>query len=203
LIMIRNIRANVVVIPLAALIAAFALTSAAASAQVVKPFKIKGSGIAPMGLPLPGQAPRPHGIVGEATQLGRHTGEGTVETDTVAFDPTTGKFVGQFGSGSPFVFVGANGEQLVTWYGRTDHGASTPGRFELTIVGTTADGSLIVTALFVAEFVPQPALCTGKFAGVTGSWIMIAQTEPFVLGSEDSTAYSWQGNGALTFQQGH
>ena len=48
-----------------------------------------------------------HWIVGEATHLGRHYGEGTVRTDSAAFDPATGTIVGQFGSGSPFVFVAA------------------------------------------------------------------------------------------------
>jgi hypothetical protein len=75
--------------------------------------------------------------------------------------------------------------------------------FELTIVGVTAGGDLIVEALFIAEFVPQPDLCTGKFAGVTGSWVMIAVTKPFILGSSDPTGYSWEGAGSLTFKQGN
>src|SRR5262249_37798435 len=138
----------------------------------VKPFKIKGAGTGPLGLPLHKQDPRPHWIVGEATHLGRHYGEGTVETDSAVFDPTTGKIVGEFGGGSPFVFHGANGDQLVTWYGRVEHGASKPGSFELTILGTTADGDLIVQALWIAEFVAVPDESTGKFAGVTGSWVV-------------------------------
>ncbi|HEV3168679.1 MAG TPA: hypothetical protein VGZ22_32040 [Isosphaeraceae bacterium] len=201
--MICSVRCRTRIPAFVALIAGLAMTTAQGEAQVVKPFKIKGEGIAPLGLPLPGQAPRPHGIVGEATDLGRHTGEGTVQTDSAAFDPNTGLINGEFGSGSPFVFVGANGERLVTWYGRVDHGASVPGQFQLTIVGVTAGGSLIVTARFVAEFVPVSSLCTGKFAGVTGSWIMIAQTEPFVLGSQDPIDYSWEGDGSLTFRKGH
>ena len=54
-----------------------------------KPFKISGQGVGPTGLPLPGQTPRSHWIVGEATELGRHYGEGTVRTDSAAFDPNT------------------------------------------------------------------------------------------------------------------
>ena len=108
-------------------------------------------------------------------------------------------FVGEFGSGDPFVFTGANGDELATYYGRTDKGASTPGTFTLTIVGVTADGAPIVEALWIAEFVAQPDLSTGKFAGVTGSWVMYAWSEPFVLGSTDPVYYAWQGKGRLTF----
>jgi hypothetical protein len=187
---------------LAALAAAFTLTGSTTHAQIVKPFKIKGSGIGPTGLPLPGQPPRLHWIIGEATHLGRHYGEGTVQTDSAALDPETGKIVGEFGSGSPFVFTGANGDQLACYYGRTDFGAEEPGTFELTIVGVLDDGSLVVEAAWIAEFVAQPDLCTGKFAGVTGSWIMFAFSEPFVLGSSDPVIYWWEGKGSLTFKKG-
>jgi hypothetical protein len=171
-------------------------------AQVVKPFKITGEGVGPLGLPLPGQGPGFHNIIGQATHLGRHYGEGTVETDTAVFDPTTGLITGEFGSGSPFVFTGANGDQLVCYYGRTNHGASEPGTFTLAIVGVTEEGSLVVEAAWIAEFVPVSDQCTGKFAGVTGSWIMYAFSEPFVLGSTDPVYYSWEGEGALTFKKG-
>ena len=186
----------------AALLAALALAPAPAGAQVVKPFKIKGEGVGPLGLPLPGQDPRPHWIVGEATHLGRHDGEGTVRTDTAVVDLAAGVITGEFGSGSPFVFIGANGDRLVTWYGRTDHGASEPGSFTLTILGVTPDGDLIVRALWIAEFVAVPEESTGKFAGVTGSWVMLARSKPFVLGSDDPVAYSWAGEGRLTFPRG-
>jgi hypothetical protein len=175
------------------------LSSPRGHAQVVKPFKITGSGVGPQGLPLPGQPPRPHWIVGNATELGRHFGYGTVETDTAAFDPATGKIAGTFGSGSPFTFIAANGDLLVCYYGRTDHGASTPGTFELTIVDVLADGSLLVQALWIAEFVPVSDACTGRFAGVSGGWVMYATSEPFVLASSDPVNYSWEGQGFLTF----
>jgi hypothetical protein len=188
---------------LVALIAGLGLATAPAHAQVVKPFKIKGSGEGPTGLPQPGQDPREHWIVGEATHLGRHDGEGTVRTDSAEFDPATGKIVGEFGSGDhPFVFVGANGDRLVTWYGRTDHGASEPGTFTLTILGLTPGGAPIVEAAWIAEFVAVPEASTGKFAGVTGSWIMYAFSEPFVLGSDDPVVYWWEGEGELTFRRG-
>jgi hypothetical protein len=200
--MTRSVRCRTRILSGAAVLVAFATMGAASSAQVTKPFQITGSGFGPMGLPLPGQPARPHNIVGEATHLGRHTGQGTVQTNSAVFHPDTGTFTGDFGAGSPFVFVGANGERLVTWYGRVDHGASAPGHFTLTIVGVNPDGSLVVTAVFVAEFVVQPDLSTGKFAGATGNWIMIAETEPFVLASDGPIAYSWEGEGAITFLQG-
>jgi hypothetical protein len=178
---------------------ALALTVGTAEAQV-KPFKISGSGVGPLGLPLPGQDPRPHWIIGEATDLGRHYGEGTVQTDSAEFDPATGKIVGEFGSGDPFVFTAANGDQLVCYYGRTDKGAAQPGSFELTIVDVTDTGAFVVNAKWIAEFVPQPGLCTGRFAGVTGSWVMYAKTDkPFLLGTDDPVFYSWVGSGQLTF----
>lgn len=179
---------------------AFSLAGTSAEAQVTKPFKISGEGIGPMGLPLPGQAPRPHGIVGEATHLGRHAGLGSVQTDSAQFN-ADGTITGEFGSGSPFVFVGANGDELACHYGRTEFGAEEPGTFELTILDFTPAGIPIVEAVFVAEFVPQPELCTGKFAGISGSWIMIARSEPFVLGSSDPLGYEWVGEGELTFQK--
>ena len=199
-VLIRNSRLNRLVVPLIVLVAVVSLACATAHAQV-KPFKITGGGVGPLGLPLPGQDPRPHSSVGEATHLGRYTGIGTLRTDSAAFDPATGHITGEFGSASPYVFTGADGDELVCYYGRTDFGASTPGTFELTIVDFLADGSLVVEALFIAEFVAQPDDCTGKFAGVTGSWIMVATTEPFVLGSDDPINYSWHGEGSLTFKK--
>ncbi|MGE3821381.1 MAG: hypothetical protein AB7I30_18375, partial [Isosphaeraceae bacterium] len=121
------------------------LVDTPAIAQVVKPFKIRGAGIGPEGLPLPGQPARSHWIVGNATHLGRHTGEGTVQTLSAGFDPSSGKIVGRFSSGRPFVFAGANGDKLVCDYGDQGHGE--PGDFELTILGMTPEGALIVEAL--------------------------------------------------------
>jgi hypothetical protein len=195
--MIRNIRLAV-----AALVALSTLACASAQAQV-KPFKIRGSGVALTGLPLPGQDPREHTIVGNATHLGRYTGTGFVQTDTLPQpNPETGTLDGEFGGGSPYVFVAANGDELVTWYGRTDHDAAEPGIYQLTVVGGS-QADPIVTARFVAEFVVQPDESTGKFAGVTGSWIMIAQTEPFHLFATDPVDYVWEGEGELTFPEGN
>jgi hypothetical protein len=178
-----------------------ALAGSRAEAQT-KPFKVTGSGVAAQGLPLPGQDPRPHTItIGNGTFLGRYTGAGTVKVDSATLDPVTGHITGEFGSGSPFVFVKKNGDQLACNYGRTDLGASKPGVFDLTILDMLPDGSLVVEALFIAEFVPQTDLCTGMFEGVTGGWVMYAMSEPFVLGSSDPIKYSWHGKGSLTFDE--
>ena len=68
-------------------------------------------------------------------------------------------------------------------------------------MGVTPEGAFIVQAVWVAEFVVVPEESTGKFAGATGSWIMIARSQPFVLGSDDPVYYSWEGDGQLTFQK--
>lgn len=187
-----------VMICLTAAVAVFVVLPGNADAQV-KPFKISGAGVGPIGLPLPGQDARPHWIIGKATHLGRHYGEGSVQTDVnnfVAHDD--GRFTGEFGGGSPFVFTGANGDILSCEYGRTEFGASTPGTFELV---PTGDPGMYV-AWFIAEFVPVSADCTGKFKGVTGSWVMYAVTEPFLLGSDEPVNYSWEGKGKLNFKKG-
>ena len=76
------------------------------------------------------------------------------------------------------------------------------GRFDRTEVDMRL-GSLLVEAAWIAEFVPVPDESTGKFAGVTGSWIMYAYSAPFVLGSSDPVDYWWHGQGTLTYQRNH
>jgi hypothetical protein len=187
---------------LAFVVCTFALVQGRVEAQT-KDFKIIGAGNGPHGLPLPGQPARPHWAIGLATGLDFYFGQGTVQTDSAELDQNTGKIVGQFGSGSPFVFTGSNGDELVCWYGRTDHGATQPGTFTLTILEIQSDGSLVVEAAWVAQFVAVPNQCTGQFAGVTGSWVMYAYSAPFVLGSSDPVDYWWHGEGTLTFAHGH
>src|SRR5215467_4373253 len=98
--------------------------TAAMPTGVTRPFKIKGGGIAPEGLRPPGEVTT-HLIDGTATYLGRHTGEGSF--DILSLDFTT--FEGTFASHDPCVFVAANGDELVTYYGRTDKGAAAVGTF--------------------------------------------------------------------------
>jgi hypothetical protein len=187
--MIRKSQSNAAVPSLIALVAVLVLVCPAAHAQV-KPFKITGAGIGPHGLPLPGQPPRPHWAIGDATHLGRYYGEGSVQTLTASPDGEGG-FTGTFQSGVPFMFVAANGDVLACDYGRD---GDDPGTFTLTPVG---DGTFV--AHWVAEFVPVPAQCTGRFAGVTGGWKMYAVSEPLVPGLDQPLAYSWRGEGSLTF----
>ena len=78
------------------------------------------------------------------------------------------------------------------------------GTFKLTILdvlGTWPDGSpiLLVKALWIADFVVNPSLSTGKFAGANGSWVMYARSEPFVLGSDGPVLFRWHGEGKLKF----
>ena len=169
-----------------------------ANAQIVKPFKIVGVGVAPEGLGLPGEEARPNDIVGNATHLGRHTGDGSTEIVTAEFTPTG--LAGTFRSGEPFVFIGANGDKLVCDYGQDEDGNAT-GTYVVTIVDVV-EGQFLVEASFIAEFVPRPHESTGKFSGVTGSWTMFAETETFVLFSDDPFVYEWEGDGKLTFRKG-
>ena len=189
--------------PILAFLTVCALTSALgqndARAQS-KPFQIIGAGIATTGLPLPGQPPREHWAVGIGTDLGLYEGDGEVETDTANFLPN-GDITGLFGSPVPFRFVGSNGDVLACYYGNTDFGAANPGTFELIPVPDLGPG--VYVAHFLAEFVPYLPGCTGKFEGVTGSWIMYASTEPFVLGASDPVGYWWTGSGSLTLKKGH
>jgi len=197
----RSFRLNTVVVPLLAFAAALAV-GRGADAQV-KAFGISGEGVAPMGVPLPGEGSRPHWIVGVATHLGLHYGEGSVIThDIDVFDPAAGRIAGNFGSGVPFTFVGANGDKLVCEYGR-DADGNFVGEYELQILEILPGGALVVEAAWVADFVVRPDLSTGRFEGVTGRWTMFAWSEPFVLGSSDPLNYGWQGIGRLQFPQGN
>ncbi len=184
----------------ALILACFAVATLSSTSQIqaqrTRPFAVVGAGVAPTGVPLPGLPGRDHWAVGVATQLGIYYGEGGVQTDSAVPQPN-GTIQGEFGSSKPFVFHSLGGK-LATYYGRTAFGASVPGEVTLTIVEARPDGTLIVTAHFVAEFVIQPDLSTGRFRGATGSWLMIADSEPFVLGSSDPFNYSWYGFGSIT-----
>lgn len=176
----------------------FAVTGGRQAMAQPLTFTINGTGIAPQGLPLPWQAPRVHWSTGYATGLGLYHGTGTVMTETANFH-NGGFITGEFGSGSPYVFVGSNGDILTCEYGLTAFGASTPGTFKLVPAGPPG----VFVAYFLAEFVPVTRQCTGKFAGATGKWTMYATTAPFVLGSMTPTAYTWFGSGTLFLQGGH
>jgi hypothetical protein len=196
--MLYHSRLKSFAIPLLALVAVLTLACCQAEAQV-KPFKITGGGFAPQGLSLVPGVPSPHWAVGHATELGRYYGAGNVQL--LQFTSAT---TADFSSFGPFVFTAANGDQLAFTYGDTSNGAAQSGKVKLTVVGFTGNNIPIVTAIFVAEFNPVPALCTGRFSKVIGgSFIMTAVTQPFVLGSTTPLAYSWSGEGWIAYGQGN
>jgi len=174
----------------------FGLCQGEAQAQVMTPFRISGGGSAPQGLSLIPLTPTLHSAVGQATRLGNYLGHGTLEL-TAFTGPTTA----QFRSGSPFVFVAANGDRLAFTYGDTTNGAAAPGEIALL---PQSDGSFV--AVLVAEFNPVPSLSTGRFAKVIGGSItMTWATEPFFIQGTSTTpfAYTWEGQGSLEFQTGN
>ncbi len=187
--MFRTSRLNKFIVPLTALVAVLALACQSAEAQV-KPFKITGGGIVDY-VPLTPGVPVFHFAVGRATELGKYYGEGKVQLDAFT-SPSTA----DFSSAEPFVFTAANGDKLAFTYGDTDNGADQPGEVELFPVD---DGKFI--AVWTAEFNPAFAQCTGRFKKVIGgSFIMVAVTEPFVLGATDPVRYTWDGEGTIEFK---
>jgi hypothetical protein len=191
--MIRTLRRDTVVSPLILLLAVLVLAGSQAQAQVVKPFKVEGSGTVDYIPVVPG-VPVFHDATGEATELGRYYGAGKVQL--LGF---TGPTTADFDSAVPFVFIAANGDILAFTYGDTTNGAAEPGQVTL----YPLPGGPFFT-VWVAEFNPVPALCTGRFAKVIGgSFTMVAVTDPFVLGARDPVGYSWFGDGTLTFKSGN
>ena len=163
--MIQQLKNFTLVLCSFAMITAFATSDS--QAQVSKAFRITGSGIIPEGVPLPGEPPRAHWIAGNATHLGKHTGNGSVQIANADFSDFPNCITGNFGSGVPFEFVGANGNKLVCEYGRDENGEAV-GFFKLTILEINLDGTLLVEADWLAQFVTRGDLSTGKFAGVLG-----------------------------------
>src|SRR5262245_2499041 len=187
--MIRTIRLTTAVIRLTALVAVLTLACPRAEAQV-KPFKVTGGGTADY-IPITTNDPVFHDAVGQATELGRYYGDGMVQLDQFT-SPSTA----EFSSAVPFVFTAANGDKLAFTYGDTDNGAQQPGQVELIYVG----GGEFIT-VWVAEFNPVLSECTGRFKKIIGgSFIMVAMTEPFVLGAKDPVGYTWEGKGWLEFE---
>jgi len=162
----------------------------------VKPFKISGSGFVPFGLSLVPGVAAPHVSIGQATELGRHTGEGFF---TIL--DFTSPLTAEFSSAPTYVFTAANGDKLAMTYGDVNNGADSPGEVTLT---PNLDGSL--SAVFIAEFNPVPSQSTGRFAKVTGGgFLMIAKSTPFFpIGTTSTTPffYTWEGEGTLEFRKG-
>lgn len=176
--------------------AALLIGSNSVDAQVV-PFKVKGGGgTFGQGLSIFG-VPVPHNATGNGTSLGEYTGDEGV-FQSLGFDAATfsGTFRGRF------VFVAANGDRLVSSYGDTSNGASVPGDYY-----AVPAGNGLFRIVFVAEFNPIVAECTGRYADlVGGSFFMVAMTEPFELtvdanGFTPSFDYSWFGDGYMEYDR--
>jgi hypothetical protein len=141
-------------------------------------------------------ADSPHSATGNATHLGKYSGNGTF--NSLSFDPVAGS--GTFHG--VFTFVAANGDKLACTYGETGNGAEQAGVYQVVPVD---DGKVIV--VFLAEFNPVPSACTGKFKDVVdGSFLMLAVTEPFVLSLDEQFRsppfhYDWVGAGWLEFKK--
>jgi hypothetical protein len=192
--MLHNVLPSRFVIRLSATLVALILACQSANAQVV-PFKVTGGGPAPDGF-SPFGADSPHSATGNATLLGRYSGNGVA--NVVSFNPFTG--AGTFEG--VYTFVAANGDKLACTYGDTDNGAEQVGEFQLYPAG---GGKVYV--VFIAEFNPIPSQCTGRFRDIVdGSLIMIATTEPFdlVLDEDGFTPpfdYTWEGQGWMEFRR--
>jgi hypothetical protein len=179
---------------LAAAVVFLALVCPAVNAQVV-PFKVTGAGSLPAGF-SPFGADSPHSATGNATHLGKYSGNGVGNVLSFDFETGSGTFHGHY------TFVAANGDKLACTYGDTDNGAAQVGAFQLYPAG---EGMVYV--VFIAEFNPIPSECTGHFQDVmNGSFIMVATSEPFLLElNEDGFTppfdYTWVGQGWLEFDR--
>jgi hypothetical protein len=159
-----------------------------------QPFAINGGGPAPQGLPLAPYVLGPHSATGTASFLGQYTGSGTFEHDPLVIDPATGLVTANFQG--TFTFVAANGDRLVTHYGTGFTGKLT-GQL-------SADGTAVVGVQFDAIFTIDGAQSTGRFAGASGSWRMIAHADSISLvsmvpGYSAPFDYTWTGGGTITF----
>jgi hypothetical protein len=189
--MFRTARWHTALFSALTLALSLALTGSPANAQV-KPLNITGGGYAPDGIFLTPYTVGPHTVAGNANELGNYTGEGFFQILDY-----TGPLTAEFSSAPNCVFVAANGDQLAMTYGDVNNGAKQPG--QMTVVPNN-DGSF--TAYFVAEFNPDLANCTGRFAKLTGgSLIMYAVSAPFFIQGANTTpfSYTWQGSGTLTY----
>ena len=192
--MFRSSRLNEIVVPLIAIVALLATNCPRAEAQT-KPFAVVGRGNGPEGLSVVGGL-SPYTMSGTALHLGRYSGLGVAQVtgmDAVPTDPHA-VFTGTFTGG--YVFVAANGDRLVCQH---------PGTFAV-----YSDGHGGLFAIFDANFSPSSLtigsttyVSTGRFAGVGGSFRMIAVTESFTIdmmtGSTTPFDLAWAGAGWLNF----
>ena len=202
--MIRNSRLSNLAVALTTLVVFVAVACSTAAADV-KDFKITGGGLVDF-VPLPGQDSQYHFAVGEATHVGRYFGEGYFHSIRFLSETTVlFKSSDDAGNDAPFVITAADGSKLALNYGHTllPEATERGGIVEVFIVGGTPEAP-IVFAVFLAEFTPQLDACTGRFKKVIGgSFIMLAISEEFVLGSKEPKVwYDWDGVGTIEFRDG-
>jgi hypothetical protein len=171
---------------------------AAKSANTVTvPFKLTGGGPADEGLPLFKGGKAAHTSTGTATHLGRHTGSGEFTLESPIVVSPTGEASATF-SGT-YTFEAANGDLLVMTYGAGGTGKVT--------AQLSPDGLTATSVRFDAIFTVDGDASTGRFAGATGSFRMIATAESISLvgekpGFSARFDYSWTGEGELTLKKG-
>jgi hypothetical protein len=167
-----------------------------AGAGKAQAFAITGGGPAPQGVALAPDVLVPHTATGVASFLGSYAGSGTFEQEALSISPTgdvTANFQGSF------TFVAANGDKLVTHYGTGFTGKLTG--------HLSADGTAVVGVQFDAIFTIDGAQSTGRFAGASGSWRMIAHADSISLvsmvpGYTAPFDYTWTGGGTIVFAHG-
>jgi hypothetical protein len=165
--------------------------------QHAVPFAITGGGPAPQGLPLLPDVQVGHSATGHASFLGDYTTvDGMFQQESLVISPT-GEVTANF-QGS-ITFVAANGDRLVTHYGTGFTGRLT--------AHVSADGTAVVGVQFDAIFTVDGAHSTGRFAGASGSWRMIAHADSIgLIPDSPFTApfnYTWTGGGTIVFARGH
>jgi hypothetical protein len=180
----------------ASCLALFCFQSAEAQ---TRPFFIKGGGTAafiPFDPDSDEDGTATHVSTGNATYLGGHSGEGAIEL--LAF---TSANTATFQSAKPFEFSSKH-LRLAFDYGRADKGVPA-GVVTLYPAGPSHPGKVV--AIFDAIFTLSSATPLTK-AGIKKAekvgdarFRMIATTEPFVFGVKVPVAYTWAGEGTLTF----
>jgi len=173
---------------LVVLLAVFVTASNTAEAQKLKPFKVSGSGFVDF-FPLSVGPTANHTSEGVATQLGAyHLSAAAVQLDSEFVFDEFGVGTADFSSAVDPVFVAANGDQLTLHYEGFVTAIPQP------------DGTY--RSFWVADFTPVPAGNTGQFEKVTGgSFVMYAESEPFIPGVSTDIYYEWEGDGFLEWDE--
>ncbi|WP_339912202.1 hypothetical protein [Symmachiella dynata] len=173
---------------LVVLLAVFVITSNTAEAQKLKPFKVSGEGFVDF-IPLTVGPTANHTSQGTATHLGAyHLSAAAVQLDSEIVFDEDGVGTADFSSAVDPVFVAANGDQLTLHYDGVVMAIPQPN-------GT-------YRTFWVADFTPVPAGNTGRFKKVTGgSFVMYAESEPFIPGVSTDVYYEWEGDGFLEWDE--